>query len=248
MLETILKQRSGSWQYEAGGDSHILHVNYLPELKWYLFVEQNESQALSGIRQTLYANLLISVLVTLLILFLAWKTLVRYQQRLEEMASTDELTGLLNRHAYDILIEKMQADCRRVPKPVSFLLVDVDHFKQINDRHGHHLGDCVLTAVTRQLQADLRATDLAVRWGGEEFLLVLWGCDLDEARRIAESLRQKVDALRIPLEDGQKLTVTISIGLARFDGVEAPDHISVAPMPRCIVPNKGGVTGWKSSP
>lgn len=224
LMDTILRDKRGSFQYEAAdGDNHILHVNYLPELKWYLFVEQNESVALAGIRQTLYINLAISFAVTLVVLLLIHLTLTRYQRRLEEMASTDELTGLLNRHAFNILIDKIMAEYRREPRPLSMLVVDIDLFKPVNDRYGHLVGDSVLQEVTRILKNGLRASDLAIRWGGEEFLLVLKSCDRDEACRIAEKLRQAVAAQPIRAH-GKEICVTLSIGVSQFDGIESPEQ------------------------
>jgi hypothetical protein len=110
LVDRILEEKTGSYQFLANGDNHVLNVNYLPELKWYLFVEQNEEAALAGIRRTLYVNLGISLAVTLVVLFLTHLVLSRYQHRIEEMASTDELTGLLNRHAFTILIDKVMAE------------------------------------------------------------------------------------------------------------------------------------------
>jgi diguanylate cyclase (GGDEF)-like protein len=224
LIDGILREPRGSRQFQAGGDSHILHFNYLPELKWYLFVEQNESAALAGIRRTLFVNLSISLAVTLVVVFLTHLALARYQSRIEEMASTDKLTGLLNRHAFAILTAKLLAEHRREPKPVAVLLADIDRFKEINDRHGHLAGDAVLEAVAQVLQRRLRASDLAVRWGGEEFLLLLKGCELDEARRIAEDLRQAVAAS--PVAAGKlAIPVTISIGVSQFDGTESMDRL-----------------------
>lgn len=223
LMERILKEKAGSYQYIANGDNHILNVNYLPELKWYLFVEQNEEAALAGIRRTLYANLGISLCVTLIVLFLAHLVLSRYQHRIEEMASTDELTGLLNRHAFTILIDKLLAEYRRTPQPIAMLLADIDHFKEINDRHGHLAGDRVLTCIGNALRGTLRQSDIAVRWGGEEFLLVLSGCDLAEAQRIAENLRQKIEASSVDM-DGQKIAVTISVGVTQYADAERPDQ------------------------
>ncbi|MBI5923696.1 MAG: GGDEF domain-containing protein [Betaproteobacteria bacterium] len=223
LVERILRDKAGSYQYLANGDNHILNVNYLPELKWYLFVEQNEETALAGIRRTLYINLAISLLVTLVVLAFAHLVLSRYQQRIEEMATTDELTGLLNRHAFNILIDKVLADYRRSPRPLAILLADIDHFKQINDQHGHRAGDRVLSSVVSMLLGELRESDIAVRWGGEEFLIVLVGCDSAEARRIAEKLREKVATSPIRA-DSQSFAVTISIGVSQYDGVEQPDE------------------------
>jgi diguanylate cyclase (GGDEF)-like protein len=223
-IDGILREPRGSRQFQAGGDSHILHFNYLPELKWYLFVEQNESAALAGIRRTLFVNLSISLAVTLVVVFLTHLALARYQSRIEEMASTDKLTGLLNRHAFAILAAKLLAEHRREPKPVAVLMADIDRFKEINDHHGHLVGDAVLEAVAQVLQRRLRASDLAVRWGGEEFLLLLKGCELDEARRIAEDLRQAVAAS--PVATGKlAIPVTISIGVSQFDGKESMDRL-----------------------
>lgn len=224
LLPQILKEQRGSWQYEAAGDNHILHVNYLPELKWYLFVEQNESVALAAIRQSLYINITISVAVTLIVVFLIHLTLLRYQQRIEEMASTDKLTGLLNRHAFNILIERLRAEHRREPRPACLLLADIDHFKAINDHYGHLAGDDVLVEVAQRLQGGLRASDLAVRWGGEEFLMVLRGCDLIEAQRLAEALRQKMAGSPVAT-NSHSIDVTLSIGVCRFDANVAPEGI-----------------------
>ncbi len=222
-IDRIISDRRGSYQYEAEGDNHILHVNYLPELKWLLFVEQNEAVALAAVRQTLYTNLLISVVVTLIVIFLIQFAFNRYQWQLEEMASTDKLTGLLNRHAFTILIDKLIAEYRRAPRPISMLVVDIDHFKRVNDEHGHQIGDEVLKIVARRLESGLRESDLAVRWGGEEFLLALKGCDRNEALRIAENLRESIGALPIEIQ-GKTLNLTISIGVSEFNGKESPDQ------------------------
>lgn len=223
LVERILAEKRGSYQYESEGDNHILHVNYLPELKWFLFVEQNESLALADIRNTLYLNLALSLGVTLLVVFLIHRALMHHQGRLEEMASTDKLTGLLNRHAFTILIEKLLAEYRRSPRPISMLMVDIDRFKEVNDRQGHLAGDAVLTEIARRLAGGLRESDLAVRWGGEEYLIVLKGCDLAEAEHVAENLRQAVQAS--PIRFGEKLLdVTVSIGVSQFGGSEMPEQ------------------------
>ncbi|MCF8149622.1 MAG: sensor domain-containing diguanylate cyclase [Burkholderiaceae bacterium] len=223
LIERILQEKSGSYQYAANGNNHILNVNYLPELKWYLFVEQNEDIALAGIRQTLYFNLAISLAITLLVLLLTHLVLSRFQRGIEEMAATDKLTGLLNRHAFTILVDKLIAEYRRTPQPIAMLLADIDHFKEINDDHGHLVGDQVLSKVAGILAEGLRQSDIAVRWGGEEYLLVLRNCDQDEAYRIAEKLRQKVAATSVEL-DGRQISVSISIGISQFDGAETPSQ------------------------
>jgi diguanylate cyclase (GGDEF)-like protein len=177
--------------------------------------------ALAGIRRTLYINLAISLAVTLVVMLLTHLVLSRYQRRMEEMAATDKLTGLLNRQASAIVVDKVMAEYRREPRPVSVLLADVDHFKEINDRHGHLAGDAALRSVAETLHGGLRGSDIAVRWGGEEFLLMLRGCDLSEAEWIAEKLRAAVE--QAPLGE-RGLRTTISIGVAEYDGKETADH------------------------
>lgn len=223
MIDRILQEKSGSYQYVADGDNHILNVNYIPELKWFLFVEQNEEMALAGIRRTLYANLVISLAVTLIVMFLTHLAIARYQVRLEEMASTDKLTGLLNRHAFTILVAKLMADYRRDAKPIAVVLADIDHFKSINDRHGHLAGDTVLAGLGQMLLQSLRSSDIAVRWGGEELLLVLRGCDIAEAQRVAENLRERIEALEIR-HAGQVIRTTVSIGVSEYESGETPDQ------------------------
>lgn len=223
ILDRILAERSGSYQFVDGGDNHILNVNYVSELKWYLFVEQNEDVSLAGIRQTLYINLAISLAVTLVVIFLTYLALGRYQSKIEEMASTDKLTGLLNRHAFSILIEKLMANYRRSPQAITVLLADIDHFKTINDRYGHRVGDEVLTSIAHRLRSTLRAADFAVRWGGEEFLMVLPGCSAEEGRQIAEKLRLAV-AESTPCPSTPSIRVSICVGVAQFDGTESTDQ------------------------
>lgn len=223
ILDRILAERSGSFQFRDAGDNHILNVNYVSELKWYLFVEQNEDVSLAGIRQTLYVNLAISLAVTLVVIFLTYLALGHYQSKIEEMASTDKLTGLLNRHAFSILIDKLMANYRRNPQAITVLLADVDHFKSINDRYGHRVGDEVLTSLAHRLRSTLRAADFAVRWGGEEFLMVLPGCAAEEGRQIAEKLRLAV-AESTPCPGTPSIRISISVGVAQLDGNESTDH------------------------
>lgn len=222
-LDQILLKKSGSYQFVENGDNHILNVNYLSELNWYLFVEQNEDTALAGIRQALYTNLAISLAVTLLVIFLTHIAIGRYQSKIEDMASTDKLTGLLNRHACSIVLDRLMAAYRRTPCPISVLLADVDHFKEINDRYGHQAGDQVLSSLARQLKSGIRESDIAVRWGGEEFLVILQNCDQTEARQLAEKLRQ-LAASCIANPENPAIRVSISIGVSQFDGQESLDQ------------------------
>lgn len=215
IADKVLASDSGSYRYRDGGRDYLLNVRYVPELDWYLFVEKTEDEALAGIRRTLYINLLVCALVTAGVLWLSSLTLGRYQRRLEQMATTDRLTGLLNRHALEIVLEQTLADVRRMQRPASVLLMDIDHFKALNDRHGHLTGDRMIEHVARLIREGLRASDIACRWGGEEFLIVLKDCASADALERAESLRALLSASPLPLASAP-LSVSVSVGVASY--------------------------------
>ena len=148
------------------------------------------------------------------------------QQQLHEQANRDALTTLYNRRYLDSTLERELASCKREGKPLSLIMIDVDHFKKYNDRYGHQAGDQCLIAVAKTLQASAkRASDLAARYGGEEFLLVLPGMDATTAQGLAEEVRRSVEALKISHEQSHSGKVTISIGLAVMTN---DSHVDVA--------------------
>jgi diguanylate cyclase (GGDEF)-like protein len=128
----------------------------------------------------------------------------------ERQAATDALTGLPNRRAADDNLKRMVAQSARTAAPLAALLLDLDHFKNINDVYGHDRGDEVLAAVGTALRDTLRESDFAGRYGGEEFLLLLAGADKQAALQVAEKVRVAISTLRIPNSD----QITVSIGIA----------------------------------
>jgi len=135
-------------------------------------------------------------------------------EQMERMAATDGLTGLANRRHFDMVADREWRRCRREHQPLSVLLLDADHFKHYNDRHGHLAGDGCLRAIASQLAtAAQRAGDLAARYGGEEFLLLMPDTDRDGALRMAERVRELVLDLAIAHEGTPAPgVVTVSIG------------------------------------
>jgi diguanylate cyclase (GGDEF)-like protein len=128
-------------------------------------------------------------------------------------ASHDALTGLANRRSAEERLEAACADAQRHHEPLSVLVLDLDHFKRINDRHGHAAGDQVLQGVGRILHQELRGGDLGARYGGEEFLVLLPHCTGGQAVDIAERIRERIAAMRIHV-DGKILRITVSIGVS----------------------------------
>ncbi|MCH8042778.1 MAG: GGDEF domain-containing protein [Planctomycetes bacterium] len=139
-------------------------------------------------------------------------------------ARTDPLTGLSNRRAFDEELTKRLAQWKRGGTPVSLVIVDVDRFKEFNDRHGHVVGDAVLKQVAGVLKGRTRAMDLVSRIGGEEFAFVLPGTSLDEARQATESIRLAVARGEYRYE-GRELNVTISAGVAAAQADESPTSL-----------------------
>jgi len=136
---------------------------------------------------------------------------------LERLASTDHLTGAWNRAHFERTIAAELDRCRAGRLPLSLVLVDIDHFKRVNDTHGHAAGDAVLRDLVAVMRARIRASDLLFRWGGEEFAVLVSGAGWRGAERVAENLRQAVDGHDFP-GPGR---VTVSAGAAEHDGEES---------------------------
>lgn len=132
----------------------------------------------------------------------------------KRLADTDSLTGLINRRAF---LNAMQAEvprCDRHGYPLSLLMLDVDHFKSINDRYGHGTGDRVLSALGAMLKRAMRVSDIVTRWGGEEFVVALTSTDLAGGYLAAERVRGLVEGMEVWTDDRERLPVTVSVGLA----------------------------------
>ncbi|MEO8214088.1 MAG: GGDEF domain-containing protein, partial [Myxococcales bacterium] len=145
-------------------------------------------------------------------------TLEAKTRELEEVSQRDALTGLHNRLRLDSFIATEVQAAARNGRPLSLIMADVDHFKKVNDTHGHPAGDKVLAGVAGALKTRLRPRDLVARYGGEEFVLVLPETDGEGAMVVAERVRQLVETAVYPIGPGQTLRVTISLGCATSGG------------------------------
>ncbi len=140
----------------------------------------------------------------------------KQQDELTKLAMTDQLTGLYNRHSLFDIGPRYLSDAKRHKFSVSLLVIDLDHFKNVNDTHGHAVGDVVLKAVGEVLNNNCRTEDLATRFGGEEFVMLLSHCDSEFAATKAEDLRQAIEESK-----PNDLTITASIGAASFDSADS---------------------------
>lgn len=207
------REGTHAFEYLYNGESRLANARYIPELHWFLFVEKSGEAGQAAVRRTLIFNLALAAIVTSLALWGALATLGRYQRRIEMLATTDPLTGLSTRRGYRLLAEQMEKELRRSPQPVAVLMADIDRFKTINDSRGHAAGDVVLRAVGLALRKELRASDIVCRWGGDEFVAVLRGCDAPRAIDLAERVRAAVKR-----SDGANgATVTVGITERKAD-------------------------------
>lgn len=214
----ILSSSESSYTYTNDNKTYLIKTRYIPELSWYLIVQHTE-QSEARITTTLWINLTISLLVIIAVLLLQHFTLGGYQRRLEYMANTDPLTGASSRHAFEMIFQQILNFARRQKHPVSTMLVDIDHFKTFNDNYGHLLGDTILTKVAKILTKNLRQADTLCRWGGDEFFIVLPNCHQEDARLIAENMRQEIEA-SLNIIDDKQLHVTASFGVAEYNNNE----------------------------
>jgi len=136
------------------------------------------------------------------------------RERLLISGLTDPLTELHNRRYLDRRLNEELSRASRYHQPLSCLFIDADHFKRINDSHGHQAGDSVLRELASRIRSQLRASDVATRYGGEEFALLLPQTGLNEALLLAERIRHEVAASPIPLDSGEALDLTVSIGVS----------------------------------
>lgn len=224
VMAQVSAPQSGNFQYQEHGRNHFLNVRFIPELNWYLFVDKHENGALAGIRKSLYLNLLVCLLVTAIVAVIVSLALRRYQARITALATTDQLTELLNRRGFDLLANQAIQEARRNQSELCTLLLDLDNFKELNDTHGHQAGDQVLRGFARNLRDDLRQSDILCRWGGEEFVLLLKDTSVEQARALAQKIRQQTEQSTFHY-NGSDLRITTSIGLAQLDADESLEQL-----------------------
>ncbi|HEY9148709.1 MAG TPA: diguanylate cyclase [Gammaproteobacteria bacterium] len=138
--------------------------------------------------------------------------------RAEHMARIDPLTGLNNRRSFSELAEPLWQTGLRKQHPMAVIILDLDHFKQINDTFGHTMGDTVLKQTARVLRRFARAGDVLARWGGEEFILLLPETSLEDAQKVAERMRRSIEAIRYGEDDGDLASLSASFGVANASG------------------------------
>lgn len=201
-----------------------------PDTPWRNLLWNREHLKLDVVELCL--GILVAILagLNLMLLLLVLPPVVLLQrsllhEQLQAAARTDAKTGLLNAAAWQREADTEIARARRTGAALALLIVDIDHFKRVNDTYGHLVGDQVLAAVADAIRGQLRDYDVVGRFGGEEFVILLPHADLTEARRVAERLRGRIGRMRVPVGDAM-ITVTVSAGVAMM-GVHGEDLIEL---------------------
>lgn len=218
----IERQREGYGR--AMIDDIMAQIDVVEEAERALLAQRTARAEAASTRESVFVRILGIVGVMLLLLGGLFALALRRSlsrealamEKLRRIAQTDELTGLANRREILNGLDRMIASSRRHGRPLSLAILDIDHFKRVNDTYGHPVGDEVIKAVGHALTQIMRDQDLVGRLGGEEFVVAFPDCDAGSAVTACERLRQAIGGLDIVIEGGPVLKITLSSGVAEF--------------------------------
>lgn len=224
VTDTLLSSSEGKFSYRRNDNSVHINSRLINEFNWYLLVERTDDPWDNRIWQPLAINLSIGLLISALVLGLVLLAINSYQHQLKQMLITDKLTDASNRRGFEIIWQRISKTAPKDRRKVCALLIDIDHFKKINDSYGHLAGDAIICSTIKVIKQQLKSEDSVIRWGGEEFLILLPKHTTEQAAEIAEQIRQNVQNHKTVLND-QTLQVNISVGATNWDGLETVDHL-----------------------
>ena len=217
IVEKILSTKSSSGHYLNQNKKVFLNSRFIDEFNWYLIVEQDALSTENDLTNTLKVNLLLSVLVTVAVLLIAHITFNRHQKNLLYMASTDKLSGLLNRQAFEPIIKNYMEQSDKQNTKLSLMLLDIDHFKKVNDTYGHLTGDKIIQHVSEICTSHLKKGDTICRWGGEEFIIALSNTSINDAVDTALNIQRSLSRSSIEPK------ITMSFGITTYRPKEQLD-------------------------
>jgi diguanylate cyclase (GGDEF)-like protein len=222
-FQRIVKEGNGSFTGMSSryNDERLYTFSKVGNLPLIVIVALSSDEVFAAWKRTAVVVTSATVALCVSLLWLTWllcRELRRRQsaeQELAQLAATDPLTGLANRRSLDQALHHEWFRAQRSGQPLSLLMIDIDHFKAFNDRHGHRGGDDALRSVAKVIDTHVRRpADLVARYGGEEFSVILAETDSAGARQIAEKIRMAVEQL--PLVGGDVSPITVSIGISTW--------------------------------
>lgn len=222
-FQRIVKEGNGSFTGISSRhkDKRLYTFSKVGNLPLIVIVALSSDEVFSSWKRTAVVVSVATIALCVSLLWLTWllcrELRLRYhaEQELAQLAATDALTGLANRRTLDQVLRHEWFRAQRSGQPLSLLMIDADHFKAFNDRHGHQSGDDALRSLAKVISAKVRRpADLAARYGGEEFSVILAETDSQGAQQIAEQIRATVEQL--PLVAGAESPITVSIGISTW--------------------------------
>ncbi len=196
------------------------------EARAFSLQESRVQDTVTTARASFWAVTLVGLVLLVYVLYTLWLNLVevrKTERTLRRQALRDPLTGLFNRRFFDAGLAQQIMRSRRSGEPASLLMLDIDHFKNYNDEYGHEAGDAVLRAIGQLLQTQVRGSDVACRFGGEEFVILMPDAPLESAKERGKQILEAIRGLEIPHQGHLLPSVTASLGVAAF-----PSHASDA--------------------
>lgn len=193
LKDTIISKNDNLIEYTNNGESYLLKTRYIPQLHLYLSVEAHLGHLTKDVQRVFYFNLFATLSITLIVTLLILFIINSNNKKILYLAEYDALTNIMNRRVFKEKFEHFLLLSRRDKKPLSFVFLDIDNFKNVNDKFGHKTGDEVLKLFTSTMKAHLRETDLVGRWGGEEFTILLIDCNIEEAKVITDKLKNAIE-------------------------------------------------------
>ena len=215
--EKLLSNRAHIVKFkDTQGSEHLIHSKYIAELDLYLLVQAKISDFTTNVVRTFYLNLFLSLLVTIIILFIFVKMVNRHNFKLEKLANNDMLTNLPNRRIFSEKIKHLLLLNERKSLGIYLLFFDIDDFKKVNDNFGHDIGDAVLIRIAQIMKENIRESDIYARWGGEEFIIAFVNSSLSDSEVTANKLRVSIENDR-ELFSLVKYKITASFGVTQVE-------------------------------
>ncbi|EDP74082.1 GGDEF domain-containing protein [Hydrogenivirga sp. 128-5-R1-1] len=225
VLKFLGKDKPFSFIYNNEGNFYL--ITFIPvfnlnnHLMGYL-VRYSKDNTYPIILKSFYTNITLSFLLAVILGFSVY-IFLKDLEKFRYLSETDRLTGLYNKGKFNEVLQREIQRAKRYKRPLSLIIFDIDHFKKINDTYGHKVGDEVLKALAKLIKKNIRKTDFAARWGGEEFVILAPETNVEGAKKLAEKLRQAVETYKFPTVG----KVTISLGVAQLEPDEKPEDFIV---------------------
>lgn len=222
--DTLISKDPQSIEFEHNGKRYLLSSKYIPELNLYLLVEAKVDDFIKDVKNIFYLNLFISIFISIIITISLIFLIRNYNKKLEHLAGNDLLTNMNNRRVFEDKFQYQLLLHQRNNQALSFVFIDIDNFKMINDKYGHGIGDKVLIRVSTILKENIRKTDLISRWGGEEFVIAYIDSSLEDAKVITKKIKDLIES-DYNLRNLTKNSVTASFGLTQLRKEDNMDTI-----------------------